>query len=327
MKVWRSLEEVPRGMPYPVVTIGNFDGVHLGHRRIIEIVRERAEREAGTSIVLTFDPHPGRVLAPHREFKLVTPTPSKLELFEKLGLDAAVVLPFTEAFSHLAPEEFVRHVLVKAIGAREVVVGDNFRFGYKHAGNVHLLEQLGRQMGFQADDVPPVKIRGGVVSSSRIRELLRQGNVALAGRLLGRCFSIRGRIVSGHRIGRSRTVPTLNLEPYAEMLPRDGVYITETACDGGPRAVSVTNVGQSPTFHLHELRVESFLLEGAPPPHASRMEVFFWARLRDELEFASAEALKAQILDDAARTRRFFRLLRREKGKATGAQRHRELSD
>lgn len=311
MRVWRSLDEVPAGLPYPVVTIGNFDGVHLGHQRIIEVVRERAERESGASIVLTFDPHPARVLAPQQGLKLLTPPPVKLDLFAKLGVDAALVLPFTGEFSHLAPEEFVRRVLVQRIGAKEVVVGDNFRFGYKHAGNVHLLERLGREMNFQADDVSPVEMRGGVVSSSRIRELLRQGHVTLAGRLLGRCFSVRGRITSGHGIGHSRTVPTLNLEPYHEMLPRDGVYVTETACDGGPPAVSVTNVGESPTFHLHQLRVESFLLDDAPPPDASQMEIIFRHRLRDEFEFPSAEALKTQIFRNVGRTRRFFRLLRR----------------
>jgi len=310
VRVWRSLEEIPAGLPYPVVTIGNFDGVHLGHQRIMEIVRERAEREGGASIVFTFDPHPARVLAPERPFKLLTPTPFKLELFEKQGVDATLVLPFTEQLSHLAPEEFVRKVLVERIGAREVVVGDNFRFGYKHAGNVLLLERLGQELGFRADDVPPVQIRGGVVSSSLIRALVGRGDIMQAGRLLGRCFSVRGRIVSGLRIGRSRTVPTLNLEPYTEMLPADGVYITETACDGGPPGISVTNVGKSPTFHLHELRVESFLLEQAPPPEAARMEIFFWRRLRGEAEFSSAEELKRQILRDAARARRFFKLLR-----------------
>lgn len=314
MRIWRGIDELPGGLPFPVVTIGNFDGVHLGHRRIIELVRARAEQEAGTSIVLTFDPHPSRILSPLRQPGLLTPTSVKLDLFQKLGMEATLVLPFTPEFSHLSPEEFVRTVLLERIGTREAVVGDNFRFGYRHAGGVRTLAQLGREMGFRARGVAPVKVRGRVVSSSYIRDLLREGNLSLAGRLLGRCFSLRGRIVSGLRIGRSRTVPTLNLEQYEELLPRDGVYVTETSCEGGPPAISVTNVGESPTFHVDRRRVESFLLDDLPPPAAPYMEIFFWRRLRDELVFPSAEALKEQILRDAERARQFFHRLRRDAG-------------
>jgi len=310
VKVWRSLAEFPGALPYPVLTIGNFDGVHLGHRSILETVCGRAAESEGTSVVVTFDPHPTRVVAPERAPRLLTPLPVKLELLEKAGLAAALVLPFTEELSRLTPEEFAQQILAGRLRAREVVVGENFRFGHKQAGDVRILSELGRKLGFPVQVVAPVRVRGQVVSSSRIRELIAEGRVAQANRLLGRCFSLRGRIVRGRGIGRAQTVPTLNLEPYADLLPACGIYITETVCDG-QRAASVTNVGYSPTFDVNELRVECYLLEGAPRPSAAQMEVIFWRWLREELKFSTAEALKARILRDAAAARTFFRRLRK----------------
>lgn len=308
MNIWRSLEEFPAELPYPVLTIGNFDGVHLGHRRIFEEARRRAAQGGGTPLVMTFDPHPARILAPERAPRLLTPLPIKLELFEKLGIAGVLVLPFTLEFSRLSPRRFAEEAVAGRIGAREVIVGDNFRFGYQHAGDVRALEEFGRQFGFLVDDVPALRLRGHVVSSSRIRRLLTEGRLSLGNRLLGRCFSVRGRVVPGRGIGRTQTVPTLNMEEYSEILPAVGVYVTETLCNG-LRAISVTNVGYSPTFEVHRLRVESFLLEDVPPPNTQRMEVFFWHRLRDERKFPSAAALKAQILHDAAAARSFFRRL------------------
>jgi riboflavin kinase/FMN adenylyltransferase len=308
LNVWRSLEEYPAGLPYPVFTIGNFDGVHLGHRRILEEVRWRAAQAAGTPLLLTFDPHPMRVLAPDHAPKLLTPLPVKLELFEQAGIAGALVLPFTPEFSRVSPHQFAREIVVGRLGAREVIVGDNFRFGYQHAGDVRALEEFGRELGLLVDDLRPVRVRGQVVSSSGIRRLLEQGRLSAANRMLGRCFSVCGRIVAGRGIGRAQTVPTLNLEWYGEMLPAVGVYVTETVCDG-LRARSVTNVGYSPTFNHRDLGVETFLLDAAPAPAAGRMEVLFWSRLRQERKFPSALALKEQILRDVAAARRFFRLL------------------
>jgi len=267
LNVWRSLDEYPAGLPYPVFTIGNFDGVHVGHRRILEEVCLRAAQAGGTPLLLTFDPHPIRVLAPDRAPKLLTPLAVKLGLFEQAGIAGALVLPFTPEFSRISPHQFAREIVVGRLGAREVIVGDNFRFGYQHAGDL-----------------------------------------SAANRMLGRCFSVCGRIVAGRGIGRAQTVPTLNLERYDEMLPAVGVYVTETVCDG-LRAPSVSNVGYSPTFNHRDLGVETFLLDAAPAPAPSRMEVFFWRRLRDERKFSSAQALKEQILRDVAAARRFFRLL------------------
>ena len=308
MNVWRSLEEYPAGLPYPVFTIGNFDGVHVGHRRILEEVCLRAAQAGGTPLLLTFDPHPIRVLAPERAPKLLAPLPVKLELFEQAGIAGALVLPFTPEFSRVSPHEFAREIVVGRLGAREVIVGDNFRFGYQHAGDVRALEGFGRELGFVVDDLTPLRVRGQVVSSSRIRRLLEAGRLSAANRMLGRCFSVRGCIVAGRGIGRAQTVPTLNLERYEEMRPAAGVYVTETVCDG-LRGPSVTNVGYSPTFNHRDLGVETFLLDATPAPAVGRMEVFFWRRLREERKFSSAQALKEQILRDVAAARRFFRLL------------------
>ena len=311
MYVWHHLEEFPGGFAHPVVTIGNFDGVHLGHQEILRETRRRAAQAGGVALVLTFDPHPLRILAPERAPRLLTPLPEKLRLLEQAGVFGVMAAQFTRDFSMLAPEEFVRQVLVERLGPREVVVGDNFRFGYRHAGDVRLLAELGRQAGFTVHDVAPVRVRGGVVSSSRIRDLLAGGRVPQANRLLGRCFSVRGYIVPGRGLGRAITVPTLNMEHYSEVLPAGGVYITETACDG-VRSSSVTNIGHAPTFdgQHRELRLESFLLEATPPESAESMEVFFWRRLRDERKFPSPEHLKGQIMRDVERAQTFFRRLR-----------------
>lgn len=310
MNVWRSLAQFPQRVAAPIFSIGNFDGFHLGHQRTLEAVCRRAEEAGGTPLVLTFDPHPTRVVAPERAPRLLTPLATKIEVLKKAGVAGVLVLPFTEALSRLTPEEFTRTVLCERLRAREVIVGGSFRFGHGQAGDVRTLRELGRTLGFVVDEIAPVRVRGEVVSSTRIRQLLAEGRVSLANRLLGRCFSVRGLITGGMRIGRSRTVPTLNLERYEELLPGRGVYVTETVCDG-VRATSVTNVGHGPTFQARELRVESFLLEGPPPPGARRMEVIFWRRLRDERRFPSAEALRAQILRDAGAARAFFRRLRK----------------
>ncbi len=310
MRVWKSLEEVEGPLPHVVLTIGNFDGLHLGHRRILAAVRERAAQAGGTSLALTFDPHPVRVLAPGREFRLLTPLPEKIALLETTGLDALLVLPFTAELSHLAPEEFVRGVLVEGLQAKELFVGGNFRFGYRQAGNVDLLWELGAKLAFTVQMVEPVEARGDVVSSTCIRSLIAQGRVGLAARLLGRFYCVRGPIVPGRGYGRKQTVPTLNMAPYPELLPQRGVYVTETECCGA-RSRSVTNIGYNPTFGETEFHLESHLLDGALD--ASRLAsvremcVFFHHRIRDEIKFPSAEALRERIGRDIAAAQRYFR--------------------
>ena len=211
-----------------VVTIGAFDGIHLAHRELLRLVRERASQRGAVSVAITFDPHPLRVLAPHKAPKLLTPQPVKLELLASSGIDRLLVLPFTRDFSLWPPEKFVEEVLAKALRAVAVVVGDNFRFGYRAAGDVATLAELGKQWNFETQVLPAVHVRRMPVSSSQIRALLEEGSVERANRLLGRPFSVRHSVESGLGIGRSQTVPTLNLAPYSEVLPATGVYITQT---------------------------------------------------------------------------------------------------
>lgn len=307
-----ELENKPRSS---AITIGNFDGVHLGHQRLLDNVVERARSSDSVAVVLTFDPHPTQVLAPERTPKMLTSLEEKARLMEAAGIELICVLPFTRELSLLGPEDFVNQILIDQLAARVVVVGPNFRFGHRHAGDVRLLEELGRRRGFDVEVAEGVTERGQMVSSTRIRELAEEGRVSLAGRLLGRPFSVSGPIVSGLGIGKSQTVPTLNLAHVDQrsngrpprQLPRAGVYVTRTLV-AGREHVSVTNVGRKPTFGEHELTVESYLLDYSDGPlDADSMTIQFLHRLRDERKFADAAALKAQILRDVQRSLAFFR--------------------
>ena len=301
MQVWCSIEEVTPPAGGAVLTIGNFDGLHLGHRQIIARVRGRAAQIGAASVVLTFDPHPVRVLAPDRTLLLLTPMAERIRKLGDLGLDALLVLPFTAELAAWPPQQFVQRVLVDRLAVKELLVGGNFRFGYRQTGNVDLLWEMGPKGGFTVQVVDPIQALGGVVSSTRVRDLLSQGRVGLAGRLLGQPYEVAGPIVPGRGIGQKQTVPTYNLAPYPELLPRRGVYITST--NGVP---SVTNIGSNPTFGETAVHLESHLLE-APGETATEMRVAFHVRIRDEKKFPTVEALRERIARDIAAARRFFR--------------------
>ena len=309
MRVIRDLDELREPPASSVVTVGNFDGVHLAHQQLLRGVVERARHLRAVGAAVTFEPHPTRVIAPERAPKLLTPLERKIRLIESLGIELLVVLPFTRELSCLSPPEFVRQVLTKRLHAAAVEVGPNFRFGHRQAGDVALLRELARQEGFGLDVLPTVEMRGERVSSSRIRELLSEGRAHLAGRLLGRPFSVAGPIVTGIGVGQKQTVPTLNLAPYEEQLPKRGVYVTHTKL-GGAIYESATNVGHKPTFGEHRLTVESYLLNFSGEIDSDEMEIGFLHRLRDEVKFPSPAALKAQIQRDARRSVKFFRLLK-----------------
>ena len=308
---FRALDQVPAGFGPSAVTVGNFDGVHLAHARILREVAAAAKERRLKAVVLTFDPHPTKIVAPGRVPPLLTSPEARLALFEKFGLDAALVLPFTAQVAHLSPEEFIESVLVGKLGARVVVVGANFRFGRDHAGDVTRLAAEGRRRGFEVRIVEPVVWRGEVVSSSRARRLITSGSVSQAVHLLGRPFTVDGRVVPGHGVGARQTVPTLNIAPETEVLPARGVYTTCTLdSDSGRRWPSVTNIGYRPTFGGTDLSVETFLLRPLDGPDPVRLSLAFWRRLRDEKKFPSAEELRKQIWNDVAATEKFFRRLR-----------------
>jgi riboflavin kinase / FMN adenylyltransferase len=293
-----------------VLTIGNFDGVHAGHRQLLRRVVELGHESNLKPVVLTFDPHPTRVVAPERAPRLLTTVEERVALIREQGVEEVVVLPFTPEVAQLSPEEFVAQIVVGQLRARIVMVGDNFRFGHKQAGDFKTLSELGVRFGFQTHVVDVVRRRGRIVSSSEIRRLIEEGNVAMADRLLERPYDLTGDVISGHGIGSKQTVPTLNLKTPAEVIPSNGVYITRTHdCESDDHWNSITNVGTRPTFEGDSLSIETFLLSSFDGLTPGRISVEFLRRLRAERKFESADALKQQIFRDVERAQTFFRRL------------------
>ena len=307
MRVARSLEEAAEFAPV-AVTIGNFDGVHSGHQQLLHEVKRAASEKGLRPAVLTFDPHPASIVAPHRASRLLTTPAERCSLMAREGIEYVLALPFTREVANWTPRQFVERVLVQALRAGVVVVGDNFRFGHDQAGDVQVLARLGERLGFETRVVAPVRKRGRIVSSSEIRRAVEAGRVGLAGRLLGRPYGVEGVVVPGHGVGSKQTVPTLNLKTHAQVLPAHGVYVTQTQdLDSLRRWDSVTNLGFRPTFEGREFTLETFLLDPLETPAPSRIRVEFLRRVREERKFESPEALKAQILRDAARAQAYFR--------------------
>jgi riboflavin kinase/FMN adenylyltransferase len=309
MRIVRNLSELCEATTRAVVTVGNFDGVHLAHQRLLRRVVKCARPLGAVATAVTFDPHPRQILAPEHAARLLTGLPQKIRLIEELGIDLIVVLPFTLELSQWTPADFIHRVLVEKLRPFSVHVGPSFRFGHRQAGNIQVLEGLARKEGFQVEVVPMLEIRGQPVSSTHIRNLLKSGQVGLARHLLGRLYSSAGLIVSGRGVGSRETVPTLNLSTVEELLPKVGVYVTRTRLDDRFHE-SVTNVGYRPTFDGSRLTVESYLLNFSGRITATEMEIHYLHRLRDEEKFPDAAALKKQIEHDAAQAKRFFRFLR-----------------
>jgi len=312
MRVIHHLHELEPLAGRAVVTVGNFDGVHLAHQALLRRVVEEARPQRALAVAITFEPHPIKLLSPEHAPKLLTALGHKMELIAATGIDLLVVLPFTRELARQSPGEFVRHVLAHPLRASAVHVGPNFRFGYRQSGDTELLEELGNQAGFRVEVLPMLSARGERVSSTRIRELLAEGRMNKACRLLGRPHLLRGKIVAGLGVGHRHTVPTLNLAPVDEQLPKIGVYVTRTLLAGVPYD-SVTNVGFKPTFGDHRLTVETFLLEFSGQVNEGEMTIEFLYRLRDEMKFQNPAILKVQIQEDARRSRKFFRMLERRR--------------
>lgn len=295
-----------------VLAIGSFDGIHLGHQAILQSVAARARVLGAVPTALTFDPSPRKVLRPETASPQISTIAQRMAGFRALGLEAAVVLPFTLELSRLAPEEFVQQILLGSLRIKALFVGEDFRFGHKQAGEVNLLRKLGAENGFEVVVLPPVVCRGEVVSSTLIRKEIAGGGVARAARLLGRQFALTGEVISGTGVGRRFTFPTLNLSAEQELLPRRGVYITRICLDREPRSLrSVTNIGMRPTFNGSALGVETHVLDAQLSSPPTRIELRFWERLRDEKKFNGPEELRQQIGRDIAGANRFFSRLRR----------------
>jgi riboflavin kinase/FMN adenylyltransferase len=310
MQVFHKLENVPADYGPTLVSVGNFDGVHRAHAHVLREIVARARATGAKAVAVTFEPHPTRILRPELGLKLLTPTPEKLRWLESTGIDAVLLLPFGRDLSLMTPRQFAERILKKKLHAREVHEGFNFRFGHKAVGDIYLLADLGREMGFEVKVYPEMTLRGEPVSSTQIRKLLAAGSVSRARHLLARPFCILGTPGRGRGYGSKYTVPTINLARYEELVPKDGVYITWTRV-GTERFDSVTNVGNRPTFGAELFAIETHLLNFHPIElnAETEVEICFLQRLRDEIKFPSVDALREQISRDVKKARRYFHLL------------------
>ena len=291
-----------------MLTLGVFDGLHLGHQLIMRTVAARARATASVPTVITFDPHPRAVLHPQSAPPLLQTFDQKIEAFSVLGIEQAIVIRFDAEFAQICAEEFLRDVVRDRLQAREVYLGRGFAFGRGREGNIELLRAASGRLGFHADEVAEVRLRGRRISSSRIREMLAAGRVNLARRMLGRPYGVEGRVVRGDARGRTLGFPTANLHPRNRVIPRGGVYVTATLIDGAWRR-SVTNVGTRPTFSgatETAPSVETYVMNWSGDLYGDVVRVRFLHRLRAERKFAGVADLKAQIDRDVARAARYF---------------------
>jgi riboflavin kinase/FMN adenylyltransferase len=325
MQIFRALHEIPPDFGPAVASIGNFDGVHRGHQWLLAEIQRSARSIGAKAVAVTFDPHPSRVLRPELAPKLVTPMGERLALIAASGIDAVLVLPFNEVLCKMYGPEFVATILRDGLRAVEVHEGDNFRFGHRAQCNAQDLVRLGQELGFRVQIFAPRYVRGLQISSSRVREAVQAGDMPTARALLGRPFSVRSTPAAGRGIGSRLTVPTINLAPYKELLPANGVYATCMAVDGR-KFEAVTNAGNRPTFGEDSYAIETYLLDYDPASNPltltpeTRLELTFLHRIREERKFPSPEALKAQIMQDVAKAKRYFHLASLFQNETTSTQ-------
>lgn len=307
--VYRSVQQISAGFGPSVAAIGNFDGVHMGHREILLSVVEEARALGVRSVAITFDPHPEQFLRPSRAPKLLTPMDERVRLLAATGIDAVLVLPFDAALAGLTAKEFVRDILVGALGLRGLHEGGNFHFGHRARAGVAQLQRFGAGFGFAVHVHSSVRVRGLEVSSSAIRALVAAGEMRRARWMLGRPFAVYSTQARGRGIGTRLLVPTVNLAIYEGQLPAFGVYVTRLRVEG-LSFQAVTNVGNRPTFGAPSFAVESYILDFEPIElsRETPIELEFLYRLRGERQWPSPEALKAQILKDVARAQQYFKL-------------------
>lgn len=286
----------------PVLALGNFDGVHLGHQAIFHHVRLRVQAIHGTGMVFTFEPHPSRVLRPEHAPPLLTTFEQKMQLIAAEGIEIGLRVPFTDVFAKQQPHEFIQEVLCRTIGARELVVGYDFRFGYQRTGTVAHLQEAAATFGYRVTVVPAISVAGWTVSSSNIRKLVRQGDVEDASRLLGRYYAVEGPVVEGFRRGRTIGFPTANVQPINEIVPQTGVYAVRVRWREA-HLNGVANVGYNPTFGNDALSVEAHLFDFQADLYGETICVEFVRKIRDERKFDSVDALVAQIAQDAEQAR------------------------
>ena len=305
MRVIRGTDNIER-LNSPVLALGNFDGVHLGHQAILKKAMERAAAIGGLSVAFTFDPHPVKVLAPEKYLPLITPTEKKIKLIEDIGISAAICAEFNLEFSNLHPRSFVKDILVGRVGVKEVVVGFNYSFGKGRGGGIDSLKEMGDECGFKLHVVEPVKVGDAVVSSSKVREAIWAGEVSLASVLLGRHYGMEGRVVAGMKRGKRLGFPTANIETKGELFPKAGVYAARVLLKG-KEYKAVANVGKHPTFPEDPFSVEAHIFDFDSNIYGEDVELLFIDRIRDEMLFPIPEALVEQIKHDALKARELLR--------------------
>jgi len=306
MIIYKSIAEVTEKLRHPVATIGNFDGVHLGHREIFKRVRELARKADGVSVVVTFAPHPLQVLAPEKGVKLITSPREKAALIEASGIDYLLEIPFDAAFAALSAREFVERVLVGALGIEHLVIGYDYAFGRGREGDVTLLRELGGRYGYTVELLPAVANGDTIYSSTKVRELVTRGDVKNVVAVLGRHYFISGVVVHGQHRGRGLGFPTANLETEDDLLPEVGVYAVKVRI-GSELYDGACNIGSNPTFRNERVTLEVFLFDFDGDLYGKEVSVFFLDRLRGEKRFPSLDALKAAIAADVAHCREILK--------------------
>ena len=305
MKLFHGTDNADIARP-TVITLGVFDGLHLGHQLIMKTVVERARAIGAVPTVVTFDPHPRAVLHPQSAPPLLQTFDQKIEALSVLGIEQTIIIHFDNAFSQIRAEDFLRETIVNRLHAKEVYLGRGFFFGHNREGHIELLRNVSERLGFFADEVAEVRLRDKRIGSTRIRETLSQGRVNLARRLLGRPYGVEGPVVRGAARGQGIGFPTANIHPHNRVSPRGGVYVTATLIDGKWRR-SVTNIGVRPTFDDGtEASVETYVMNWSGDLYGDVVRVRFLRRLRDERKFNSIDELKDQISRDVARAERYF---------------------
>jgi len=305
MKVFEGYKDLTQKFLNPVVTLGNFDGVHLGHQEIFSRVRERAKEIQGTSLVYTFHPHPLSVLTGERQFLTITTLEEKLRLIEKADIDVVICEPFTLEFSRLTAEEFVKNILWGQIGIKEIFVGEDYTFGSKRQGNIYFLTTMGKSLNFRVRVIESQIKDNIIVKSSKIREFIQMGEVEIAHRLLGRDYSITGQVIKGKGRGITLGYPTANIKPNKALHPGFGVYAVWVTCENN-QSPGAMNIGYNPIFSGQELYLEVHILDFNRDLYGKEIEISFVARIRKEKTFASPDELRAQIATDVSEARKIL---------------------
>ncbi len=306
MSVIQSLEQLKQPLKNPILTIGNFDGVHKGHLALFDLVKDKARFINGQSVVMTFDPHPIKVMKPGNGPPLITPTQQKLKLIENAGIDIIICIPFTKQFAAISAHDFIQDILIKKIGIREIVVGYDYTFGAGRKGTIKMLREMGAQFNFTVHVLEQVRVDNTLVSSTIIRNLVQEGDLIEAKRLLGRNYQVCGTVVKGmNRGNRLLGFPTANLELVDELTPKAGVYAVQVLIDKQTYN-GVTNIGYNPTFGNQSFSVETHILDFSEDLIGKTIKIDFLQRLRDEETFKSIEALAEQIRKDISKARELF---------------------